>query len=106
MGAYLSTCRIPVEVGTIPLTRVTEVVVLRLTEYLDEFSYEVGRVGVVVFGCGMQDSEVVVGEADGDAVWESLFVGWEESPNPFADSRAGGCGVVFLGGHARRLALL
>ncbi len=74
--------------------------VLRLVEYLDEFSYEVGRVGVVAFGCGMQDSEVVVGEADGDAVWESWFIGWEESPLSFSDSRAGGCDEVFLGGPA------
>ena len=89
------------EVGTIPLTKVTEVVVLQQgVECSDEFSHKVGRVGVMGFGYGMHDSEVVVGEADGDAVWERWLIGWEESPLPFSDSRAGGCDEVFLGGHA------
>ena len=82
-------------------TRVTEVVVLQLAECLDEFSYQIGSVGVVVFGCGMQDSEIAVGQADGDAVWESWSFGRTESPLSFSDSRAGGCDVVFLGGHVQ-----
>ncbi len=37
---------------------------LQWVECLDEFSYKIGSVGVVVFGCGLQNSEVVVREAN------------------------------------------
>ena len=62
-------------------------------ECSDEFSYKVGSVGAIGFGCSMQNLEIAVGLADGDAVWESWFIGWEESPLSFSDSRAGGCDV-------------